>query len=137
MKLALTHWLPAAVWLGVILALSSVPAQSLPSGGGGPIWSFVLRYSLAHIVEYAVLAALLFRLLASYQAFSGWPAAALAFALTVCFGAFDELYQSFIDGRHSMIADLGLDALGALLGLLIWFCGTRLLRYDTPGAPGR
>lgn len=136
MMKALTHWLPVIAWLALILALSSVPSQSLPNGGG-PVWSFVLRYSLAHIVEYAVLSALLFRLLASYRAFSGWPAAGLAFALAVGFGAFDELYQSFTAGRHSMIADVGLDALGALLGLLVWFCGTRILRYETPGAPGR
>ena len=130
MKQVLTHWLPVLVWLGLILALSSVPAQSL-SGGGGPIWSFVLRYSLAHIVEYAVLALLLCRLLASYPAFRGWPALCLALALSVCFGAFDELYQSFTDGRHSMIADVGLDAVGALLGLLVWFCVTRIRHYET------
>ena len=131
---ALFYWLPAAAWLGLILGLSSVPAQSLPSGGAvGPLWSAALRYSLAHVVEYAVLAVLLLRLLASYRIFNGWPAPLLAFALSVGVGALDEVYQSFIAGRNSMMADVGLDALGALLGLLVWMCGARILRYATRG----
>ena len=127
---ALFYWLPAAAWIGLILGLSSVPAQSLPSGAG-PLWSVALRYSLAHIAEYAVLAALLLRLLASCRIFNGRTAPLLAFALAVGLGALDEVYQSFIAGRNSMMADVGLDALGALLGVLVWLCGARILRYAT------
>ena len=129
MRQVLFYWLPAVAWLGLILGLSSVPAQSLPSGGvAAPLWSAALRYSLAHIAEYAVLGALLLRLLASYRIFNGWMAPLLAFALAVGFGALDEIYQSFIAGRNSMMADVGLDAVGALLGILVWLCAARLMR---------
>ena len=54
----LTVWLPVFAWAAVIFAFSSIP--SLSSGLGE--WDTVLRKG-AHITEYAILGALLYRAL--------------------------------------------------------------------------
>jgi VanZ family protein len=90
----------------VIFALSSVP--SLSSGLGE--WDYVLR-KCAHMTEYAVLAALLYRALErELPAFLG----------TVAYAATDELHQHFVRGRHASAVDVAIDAVGATIGLLAW-----------------
>lgn len=42
----------------------------------------------------------------------------MAFAAAVGFAVIDELYQGFVPGRQSSLADVGYDALGAVLALL-------------------
>jgi VanZ family protein len=101
-----SRWLPVLVWAGVIFALSSIP--SLSSGLGN--WDYVLRKG-AHMTEYAILAGLLVRATGSY---------AWAFGLAVAYAATDELHQTFVRGRHGSPIDLGIDAVGALVGLGVW-----------------
>jgi VanZ family protein len=99
-------WLPVIGWAAVIFALSSVP--HLASGLG--TWDYVVR-KCAHVLEYAVLGALLLRAVGrEVPAFLG----ALAYA------ASDELHQHFVAGRHSSPIDLAIDAVGITLGLLLW-----------------
>jgi len=94
------------VWAGVIFALSSIP--SLSSGLGA--WDTVLRKG-AHMTEYAILACLLVRATAS----SAW-----AFGIAVAYAATDEFHQTFVHGRHGSPIDVGIDAVGALIGLGVW-----------------
>jgi VanZ family protein len=101
-----SRWLPVLVWAGVIFALSSIP--SLNSGLG--TWDYVLR-KLAHMTEYAILVVLLARASGSY---------AWAFALAVGYAATDEVHQLFVRGRHGSPIDVGIDAVGALIGLVLW-----------------
>ena len=100
-----SRWLPVLVWAAVIFAFSSIP--SLNSGLG--TWDYVLR-KLAHTTEYAVLAVLLARASGSY---------AWAFALAVAYAGTDEIHQLFVRGRHGSPLDVGIDALGALVGLAV------------------
>jgi VanZ family protein len=100
-----SRWLLVLVWAGVIFAFSSIP--SLNSGLGG--WDYVLR-KLAHMTEYAVLAVLLVRATGSY---------AWAFALAVGYACTDEVHQLFVRGRHGSPIDVGIDAIGALVGLTV------------------
>jgi VanZ family protein len=102
----ISRWLPVLVWAGVIFALSSIP--SLNSGLG--TWDTVLRKG-AHMTEYAVLAVLLVRATGSY---------AWAFALAVAYAATDEVHQLFVRGRHGSPIDVGIDAVGAFVGLALW-----------------
>jgi VanZ family protein len=102
----LTLWLPVFVWAAVIFAVSSVP--SLSSGLG--TWDTVLRKA-AHVGEFAVLGALL------YRAF-GREVPALAAG--VAYAATDELHQSFVSGRHGSVVDVAIDAAGVAGGMLIW-----------------
>jgi VanZ family protein len=102
----LTVWLPVLAWAAVIFAFSSIP--SLSTGLG--TWDTVLRQG-AHIAEYAVLGALLYRALGRE---------ALALAVGIAYAATDEFHQRFVHGRHSSPVDVAIDAVGLALGMLVW-----------------
>ena len=102
----LTVWLPVFAWAAVIFAFSSIP--SLSSGLGE--WDTVLRKG-AHITEYAILGALLYRALG---------VEVLALAAGIAYAATDELHQHFVRGRHASPIDVGIDAVGLALGMLVW-----------------
>jgi VanZ family protein len=90
-------------WAALIFGLSSIP--NLGTGLG--TWDEILR-KCAHATEYAVLAALLFRVLERT-----WPALTVA----VVYAASDELHQAFVRGRHGSPYDVLIDAAGAAIGL--------------------
>ena len=102
----LTVWLPVFAWAAVIFAFSSIP--HLSSGLG--VWDTVLRKG-AHITEYAILGALLYRAL---------EREALALAVGIAYAATDELHQHFVRGRHASPIDVAIDAVGLALGMLVW-----------------
>jgi VanZ family protein len=102
----LTVWLPVFAWAAVIFAFSSIP--SLSSGLG--VWDEVLRKA-AHLTEYAVLGALLYRALEREAA---------ALAAGIAYAATDELHQHFVHGRHASPVDVAIDAVGLALGMLAW-----------------
>jgi VanZ family protein len=102
----LTVWLPVFAWAAVIFASSSIP--SLSTGLG--TWDTVLRKG-AHIVEYAILGALLYRAL---------EREALALAAGIAYAATDEFHQRFVHGRHSSPVDVAIDGVGLALGMLVW-----------------
>jgi len=101
-----TVWLPVVAWAAVIFAFSSVPHL----GTGLGTWDMVLRKG-AHITEYAVLGALLYRALARE---------AVALAAGIAYAATDELHQHFVQGRHASPVDVAIDAVGVALGMLVW-----------------
>jgi VanZ family protein len=102
----LTLWVPVVLWAGVIFALSSIP--SLGTGLG--TWDYVLR-KCAHMTEYAILAALLYRALGRHMP---------AFFAALAYAASDELHQRFVHGRHGTPVDVAIDAVGIVAGLLVW-----------------
>ena len=99
-------WAPVVAWAGVIFAVSAIP--SLSSGLG--TWDTVLR-KLAHTTEYAVLGALLLRALGRERP---------AFLAGVAYAATDELHQHFVPGRHASPVDVGIDAVGVAIGVVLW-----------------
>jgi VanZ family protein len=101
-----TVWLPVFAWAAVIFAVSSIP--SLSSGLG--VWDTVLR-KCAHITEYAILGALLYRALGRE---------ALALTVGIAYAATDEFHQHFVRGRHASPVDVAIDAVGVALGMLVW-----------------
>ncbi len=46
--------------------------------------------------------------------------------VAIGYGLLDEFHQSFVPGRSSTLADVGLDAMGALVGVLVADIGVRL-----------
>jgi VanZ family protein len=99
-------WLPVVAWAALIFVLSSIP--DLGTGLGG--WDLVLR-KIAHAAEFAVLGALLLR---------ATGRAGLAFALGVTYAVSDEVHQSFVSGRQGSARDIAIDAVGVLLGIVLW-----------------
>lgn len=87
----------------------------------------------AHVAEYAVLAALLFRALRlSVPGGPGpWRAAALALALGAALSALDEGRQSHLPGRSGRPSDVALDLGGAVAGL---FAAALWMRRRAAGA---
>jgi VanZ family protein len=100
-----SRWLPVLVWAGVIFGFSSIPSLSTHLG----TWDLILRKA-AHMTEYAILAVLLRRATGS----PGW-----AFVIAVAYAATDEFHQTFVPGRHGSPVDVGIDAIGALIGLAV------------------
>jgi VanZ family protein len=101
----LSLWLPVAAWAALIFGLSSIPGLSTGLG----TWDTVLR-KLAHIAEYAVLSALLWRPLRHEVG---------ALVATIAYAATDELHQTFVRGRHGSPVDVAIDGIGAAAGLLL------------------
>ena len=69
----------------------------------------------AHLTEYAILAALLFRALRMFG---------VAFIAAAAYAALDEFHQSFVSSRTASPWDVAIDCLGAMIGLMLY----RLLR---------
>ena len=97
-------------WAVLIFIGSSIPN---PPDAGGEDW----KYELAHIFEYTVFSALAFWMLRDL-----WkaPLAAVvlaAWAISVLYGISDEFHQSFVANRDASWFDVGMDAIGAALGV--------------------
>lgn len=90
----------------------------------------------AHLTEYAILAALVWRALripmtkvqgpdnAKRPQPWRWSQAMLALGVAAVYAASDEIHQHFVPTREARFSDVMLDSAGAALGLFaIWFAG--------------
>ena len=102
-------WLPPVLWAAVIFAASSI--SQVPSFEFF-FWDFAAK-KVAHVTEYAVLFALIFR--AAGKNFKS------AFILTILYAVTDEIHQSFVPGRTSTVIDFGLDVSGANIAAYILY----------------
>ncbi len=100
-------------------------SQTSPGPDHGGLQS--LASYIAHFMVYAALWTSLAWALR-------WRLPALAFALTVAYGAVDEVHQSFVDGRDATVVDLAVDALGAAAA---WALAGRLRRRRPDPEPSR
>ena len=113
------YWLPALLWMALIWVLSSSTPDTLERTTKG-LPSFLTLPTVAHVIEFAVLAALLLRLFKSTlsrRRAAVWAASAL---VALLYAGVDEMHQSFVPGRQSSLIDIGYDALGAAAGLAAW-----------------
>jgi VanZ family protein len=87
---------------------------------------FLIR-KLAHGSEYAIFGLLLYHSFEPRRP-EGWNARSAFGALVVAglYSLLDEYHQSFVPGRTASLVDCGIDTLGALVGLLLLYVGTRL-----------
>lgn len=72
---------------------------------------------LAHFTEYLILGVLIMRALRDRR---GWRVqhALMAIALATVYAVSDELHQHFVPGRTAAVGDVGIDAVGAIVGQL-------------------
>jgi VanZ family protein len=131
------YWLPVLIWLAVVFVGSSDLmsaehtsrfigpflrwfAPDIPDATIASVQLFVRK--CAHLTEYAVLAALLYRAFRQNIARS-WRAAIFAFFVTAACASLDEFHQAFVASRTGAPLDVGVDCCGAVIGLAVcgWF----------------
>ncbi|MDB4286114.1 VanZ family protein [bacterium] len=132
-KIYLTSWLPLLLWMLLIFLLShqdkdtsslkvgliqqilgwiGIDGEWLMTGTRG----FFLR-KLAHFSEYFILLILSFRVANLYYL----PPKTFWIPLLGCFlyACTDEFHQTFVPGRVGSPIDVGIDTLGAILGIVV------------------
>jgi VanZ family protein len=82
----------------------------------------------AHVTEYAILALLVWRVLRRPPLNPGepwrWSHAGLALLIVILYAASDEFHQWFVPSREASVVDVAIDAIGAVLALLlVWVLG--------------
>ena len=108
----LKFWLPVLIWAGIIFWLSSIP--NLESGLEQ---DFILR-KIIHVLEYAILAFLLIRAISTQD----WKKAIIFSAIIAFLYALsDEYHQTFVFGREGSLWDVGVDSIGIILILILWY----------------
>ena len=110
----LALWVPPLLWLALIYYVSDQP--TLPRTTE-PLLNRVL-FGLAHALEYAVLAWLLWRPLTAKGTIKDWRRSAAILLLCALCALLDEYHQSFVPGRMADWVDVTTDTAGALLALL-------------------
>jgi len=116
--------------MSVIFAFSSLTPGTLDETSSHVQGSSSLvGTATGHIVEYAVLAFLAYRLVLSYKVSAtplSWACVLLAVA---AYGVTDEFHQSFVPGRDASLLDTGFDALGGFFGLIAAEVASRSWSY--------
>lgn len=105
-------WAMALGFFALILAVSSIPAESMPKSP--ELWRWD---KLIHALEYAVAAVLLFRAMQmgprSIARMSTLWRFLICLLFCSAFGVLDELYQGTVAGRNSSPYDMLADITGA------------------------
>jgi VanZ family protein len=144
MKCFLKYWLPLLIWGSVIFVGSTnlmsaehtsrfvVPFLLWLKPGMSPqtIWVILVAVrKCAHVIEYAVLALLLWRALRNTPILGAKMLVVFGAVMLGCalFAASDEFHQTFIKSRTPSVRDVLLDIAGAILGLLV---GISVARHD-------
>jgi len=103
----LIRFLPAIIWMAVIFYFSSRQTTGI---GGDSYW---LRFAILktfHLIEYAVLAVLLFFAIKKYK----WT-----ILIAYLYAISDEFHQYFIPGRTCRFRDTLFDLAGILIALFL------------------
>lgn len=109
------YWLPIFLWGSFIYYLSDQP--SLKSSFD-PIYDIILR-KIWHVIEFGILAFLISRMLGLYK-ISGWKFWLIVLFISFVYAVYDEVHQSFIQGRYGTIRDMLVDFNGGFLGAIMW-----------------
>lgn len=131
------YWLPPILWAAVIFAASS-NALSAPNtasilamilnavlGHPLPLSQFDMVHFLvrkaAHLGEYAIFGALVFRAIRAGREGWNWRWALAAIVIAALYAASDEWHQSFVPSRTASAWDVLIDATGATLAQVLFF----------------
>jgi VanZ family protein len=124
----LLEWLSVVLWAGLIFWFSSQPDLRVSSQND---IDFVVRKA-GHMGVFGVLAILLWRAIsaASIRRPMLW-----SWVLAALYAVSDEFHQSFTGGRHPSPIDVGIDSVGAFIGLAAltaWQIWRTRRRYSSP-----
>src|SRR4051812_44145814 len=129
-----SHWVPAIAWMVLIFAGSTDVLSAEETSRFlvpflrwlDPHMSFAMIAAihmsvrkLGHVTEYAVLAALLWRVMRPlWPEWLWWPALA-SLGVCVVYAWLDEFHQSFVPSRTSSENDVMIDMFGAIAALVV------------------
>lgn len=105
----LRKWGPALVMMGLIFFFSSLPSKAVPDFGN---FDFSVKKG-GHAFGYLLLGRAYL-----YGLGRGKKTPWLAWGMCILYAVTDEFHQSFVPGRSPRVMDVGIDAVGTLLGLL-------------------
>ena len=109
-KFILTFWAPVFVWAAIIFTFSSLQVGKATE----VYWKDFLFKKTAHIIEYGVLATLIYRALIN-SGIEKKKAMIYSVLGAFMYGATDEFHQSFTPGREPRVRDVVIDSIGATL----------------------
>ena len=109
-------YFPVLIWMGIIFYLSSIP--SLKSGASVIFVEIILR-KIAHLMEYAILAFLIFRIFFINKQCLFLKSLLISLLIIFLYSVGDEVHQLFVEDRAGKIIDVGIDLIGGIIGLLI------------------
>ena len=129
------YWLPVILWITVIFAASS-DLFSAPHTGSvlEEVITTVLGYRLspaafeklhfivrkcAHLTEYGILGALLFRAIRGHRTRWHWRWAGAAVGIAGCVASVDEWRQTFVPSRTGSPIDVAIDIAGAAVAQIV------------------
>ena len=128
MRRVLKYWLPVLLWmLFIFIGSTDLMSAEHTSRFIGPFLRWFAPHitdativsiqlfvrKCAHLTEYAVLAALLYRALRQNRE----RVAVVAFVIAAVCAALDEFHQSFVASRTGSPWDVTIDCIGAVIGL--------------------
>jgi VanZ family protein len=107
---------PPVLWAAVIFTFSSFSTATTSEFF---LTDFVIKKT-AHVVEYAIFAALIYRALKE-SGVNKKKAGFYAIAVAAIYAVSDEFHQSFTPGRQPTLRDIIFDTIGATLAIYsIW-----------------
>lgn len=116
-KRFLVFWLPLIIWAIIIFGFSANPTTQVSEVR----WQDFVFKKFVHVVEYGVLATLIYRAFVNSgvdKKKAGYWAAGLA----IIYGITDEFHQSYTPTREPTLRDVIFDTIGALLAVYsIWY----------------
>jgi VanZ family protein len=101
--------------MALIFTASGTPGNELPKFG---VWDVFVKKG-GHVIGYALLAVSYLRGLTGGRSVNR-RTLVLAIALSALYAASDEFHQSFTPGRTPSVIDVGIDTIGAALGVGTW-----------------
>jgi VanZ family protein len=117
--LKLLPWTITIAWMALIFNFSQAQFSSDVTKQYFGDMNFGLR-KLGHVSEYAILMILLVWSARTTWPRTTWLARALCcWVFCVMYAGTDEWHQSYVHGRSAAVADVMLDASGALIGYLL------------------
>ncbi len=114
LKKIFKYWFPVLFWALIIFSFSSFSTTSTSD----IYWQDFIVKKTAHMVEYGILALLLYRAFRGYK-LNKTRAVILSILLAGIYGVSDEFHQSFTPGREPHIRDVAFDTIGASLAMLV------------------
>jgi len=114
MKKRVLRWLPAVTIMVLIFIASATPGEEIPEFGN---FDLIVKKG-GHMIGYLLLAIACF--LAAYgDTKNVTRSVVISLCLSVAYAVLDEYHQSFTPGRFPSAMDIGIDTIGAVIGVSI------------------